>query len=319
MAIYRFEVKVIGRAGRDGGRSVVAAAAYRSGANLEDKKYEVRHDYSRRAAGVVFSEIIAPENAPAWASDREKLWNQVEAKEDTHNRRASAQLALEFIPALPHELSREQRQDLVMGFVNAELVSRGMVADVSIHEPKEGDNYHAHILCSMREIGPLGFGKKERSWNDTALLLELREAWEHHTNDALEKAGRSERVSCKSLADRGIEQEPQPKLGVAAAAMEKKGIVTERGQAVRETGFLNQVMGALRGVLTFGQVAEYPQFDGQSWWERMLDGAVEMAGAALDQVVAMVKDESSGGSWAAREDARRESRETEPDMGFEPG
>ena len=319
MAIYRFEAKVIGRSERAGGRSVVAAAAYRSGDKMEDRKYEVTHDYSRRAAGVVFSEILAPENAPAWVMDRQELWNAVETKEDTHNRRASAQLAREFIPALPKELTPEQQQDLVRGFVRSELVSRGMIADVAIHEPKEGDNIHAHILCSMRTISPLGFEKKERSWNETALLVGLREAWETHTNDALEKAGHEVRVSCKSLENRGIEQEPQPKLGVAAAAMERKGIETERGKAVKSTRFANQVMAAIRDVVTFGQVSEFPQFDGLSWWERMLDGTVELAGSVVDRAVALVKDESGiAGGWVERETMRRGGREMDgPEM--EPG
>ena len=160
MAIYRFEAKILGRSDRAGGRSISAAAAYRAGERIADFKYEVVHDYRRRGAGVVFSEVVAPENAPAWAWDREKLWNAVEAKEDTHNRHASAQLAREFIVALPKELTAEQRETLVRGFVRSELVSRGMVADLSIHEPKEGDNFHAHILCSLREIGPEGFDKK---------------------------------------------------------------------------------------------------------------------------------------------------------------
>ena len=48
-----------------------------------------------------------------------------------------------------------------------------MIADVSIHAPGgKGDdrNHHAHILVSMREIGPDGFGPKVREWNSRQQL-----------------------------------------------------------------------------------------------------------------------------------------------------
>ena len=205
MAIYRFEVKIIGRSDNPMGRSIVACAAYRSGERLHDEKYEYTADYTQRKAGIVHSEIVAPDDALAWMTDREKLWNGVDAKEDTSIRRKTAQLACEFIPALPHELTQEQRHDLVMGFVKEELVARGMVADVSIHEPKEGDNHHAHILCTMRDIGPEGFGKKNRDWNKDELIVEWREAWETHTNAALEAAGRPERVVSQAVFDHALD------------------------------------------------------------------------------------------------------------------
>ena len=141
MAIFRFEAKIIGRSDRAGGRSIVACAAYRSGTKLHSEKYDVTHNYSRRAVGVEYAGIHSPEVAASWMTERETLWNSIEAKEDTHNRRASAQLAKELLPAIPAELNKEQRKALVLGYVESELVSRGMIADVSIHAPKEGKNY----------------------------------------------------------------------------------------------------------------------------------------------------------------------------------
>ena len=88
MAIYHLSAKVIGR---KAGRSSVAAAAYRSGGRLRDERQGIEHDYSRKG-GVVHAEILAPETAPDWMRDRDRLWNAVEVVE----RRRDAQLAREI-------------------------------------------------------------------------------------------------------------------------------------------------------------------------------------------------------------------------------
>ena len=77
MAIYRLEVKVIGRTS---GRSACAAAAYRAAERIVDQRTGQVHDYARRG-GVEHAEILAPETAPAWVQDRAALWNAVEAAE----------------------------------------------------------------------------------------------------------------------------------------------------------------------------------------------------------------------------------------------
>ena len=85
MAIYHLHVKIIGR---KAGSSAVAAAAYRSASRLRDERLDRTHDFSGKR-GVVHSEVMLPENAPEAWSDRERLWNDVEAFEI----RKDAQLA----------------------------------------------------------------------------------------------------------------------------------------------------------------------------------------------------------------------------------
>ncbi|MDP9352701.1 MAG: MobA/MobL family protein [Chloroflexota bacterium] len=97
MAIYHLSAQVIGRSS---GRSAVAAAAYRSGSELHDERTDLYHDYSRRCD--IDSWIQAPEHAPSWVSDRQDLWNRVEASE----RRCDSQVARELNVALPEELDR---------------------------------------------------------------------------------------------------------------------------------------------------------------------------------------------------------------------
>lgn len=195
MAIYRFSASVISRSK---GRSSVAAAAYRSGSELEDQRTGVTHDYTRKG-DVQHSEILAPDNAPEWMHDREALWNGVESAE----RRKDAQVAREVQLALPRELSTEQQIELVREFARDEFVARGMVADVSVHShvaSDGGEQPHAHIMLSMREVEGEGFGAKVRDWNSADLLEHWREQWAEHANEHLLAAGIDARVDHRSLA-----------------------------------------------------------------------------------------------------------------------
>jgi len=245
VAIYHLSAKVISRGH---GKSCVAAAAYRAGERLDDEHQGLTHDFTQRT-DVRESWIQAPEGAPAWATDRQELWTMVDRAE----RRKDAQTARELEIALPRELTRDQQRELIRGFVSEELVARGMVADVAIHEGRDKDNPnpHAHILLTTRSVTPEGFGAKTRDWNKKELLENWREKWEEHANRALERAGREERIDHRSLEAQGIDDRlPQPKLGPAAAALEKKGIRMERGNLVREAGEYRAVVIELAAVRT---------------------------------------------------------------------
>lgn len=229
MAIYRLSAQVISRGD---GRQATAAAAYRSGSRLRDERTGLLFDYRRRG-GVVHTAILAPESAPDWMKDRTQLWNAVETVE----RRKDAQLSREIQLALPHELSHEQRVELVEGFVREAFVERGMVADIAIHGPhREGDerNHHAHVMLTMRELLGDGFGKKVRDWNDKEQLGEWREQWAAHVNRTLERSGHKDRVDHRSYEDRGIDREPEPKQGPVATQMEREGQESHAGRDRRE-------------------------------------------------------------------------------------
>ena len=243
MAIYHVHAKVHSRSK---GASAVARAAYRAREKLIDERTGERHDYSKRT-DLDHAEILAPKDAPEWARDRSRLWNQVEAAE----RRKDAQVARELQIALPVELSPEQRRQLVREFVQDECVSRGMVADVAIHGA-ETRNPHAHVLLTTRRIGPDGFGAKDRSWNDRKLLQTWRVEWGGYANIRLDMAGRPERIDHRTLAaqrddalDRGdveaanrLDRAPDIHLG-QAAGMEARGQATERGERSREIAAAN--------------------------------------------------------------------------------
>lgn len=236
MASYHLSGSVIKRSA---GRSVVAAAAYRAGELLHDG-YEA-HDYTRKR-GVLETLIIGPDNAPEWAFDRERLWNTVEGVE----KRGDAQLAREIRLALPHELSDEQRADLVFNFCRDMFVKEGMIADIAIHRPdRNGDqrNHHAHVLLTMREIGADGFAAtKQRAWNRKEALQEWREQWEVYSNHALEAAGSDSRIDHRSFQERGLDLKGTVHLGPKQSGMERRGERSATGDYNRHVAQYNAMV-----------------------------------------------------------------------------
>ena len=221
MAIYHLRATMISRSA---GRSATAAAAYRVGERIEDHRTGLTFDYRARG-GVDHVETLAPANAPAWVQDRAALWNAVEAAETRKN----SQVAREIRVALPAELGHGQRVELVREFCQREFVARGMVADIALHAPgREGDdrNHHAHILLTTREIGPEGFGAKNRDWNAVEMLEGWREAWARDSNRALEQCGHDERIDHRTLEAQRIE------ASARATAAHDRG---DEAEALRQT------------------------------------------------------------------------------------
>jgi hypothetical protein len=118
----------------------------------------------------LFTGIYAPQDAPAWSSDREKLWNSVEHSE----RRKDAQVARDYKIALPCELTPEQNRWLVQDFVRENFTRKGYVADVAIHAPDaHGDdrNIHAHIMVTMRTLGAEVSPRRRSPMNDMSNIF----------------------------------------------------------------------------------------------------------------------------------------------------
>src|SRR5215213_11044656 len=206
VAIYHFSAKMIARSS---GRSAVAAAAYRSASGLLDEREARPHDFSHKA-DVVHSEILLPAGAPERWSDRAVLWNAVEASE----KRKDAQLAREVEFALPRELRREEGVALARDFVAEQFVSHGMVADLNVHWPVDAQGEakpHAHVMLTMREVKPEGFGLKVSAWNSVTELQGWREAWSAMANERLAELGHEVRIDHRSFRDQGLDLEPQNK------------------------------------------------------------------------------------------------------------
>src|SRR5215469_4174162 len=244
MAIYFMQINTVGRGS---GRRATAAAAYRSGERIRDERSGELHNYSSRR-DVLHSEIFLPgqfAGSPvAWARNRESLWNAAEHAEKRHN----ANTAREYEVTLPHELDPQRRIALARAFAN-EITERYKVAvDLAVHEPRpDGDsrNFHAHLLTTTREITPTGLGAKvgldmsarERGRRDLPdhrhEYRSVRERWAALTNDALREANFTARVDHRSLAEQGLDKEPQPRIPIKHFKMEQRGVRSEVAERLR--------------------------------------------------------------------------------------
>lgn len=85
-------------------------------------------------------------------------------------------------------------------------------------------------------------------WNSEEQLVEWRKAWADVTNRYLERYGHEERIDHRSHADRGLTEQPTIHEGVAARALEKKGIVSDRCEINRQIKADNAMLRELRAV-----------------------------------------------------------------------
>lgn len=252
-------------------KSAVASAAYISCEKIKNEWDGVTHDYHNKK-GLLHSEIFLPENIPKEFQNRSFLWNSVELNEKASN----AQLARNFIIALPKELSFEENKKLVIDFIQENFVSKGMIADLAIHdESNEGNkNIHAHIMTTLRPINEKGQwqakSKKEyilddegnkilnkngkpktrkielTDWNDRGNAEKWRESFARICNQYLEKNNLGKRVDHRSFERQGVDEIPTIHLGASANALERKGIETDKGNINREIKKHNSLVKAIK-------------------------------------------------------------------------
>lgn len=267
MAIYHCS---IGIKGRNKGNSAVGSSAYRAGVKLEDKETGTTHDYTKKK-GVVYNEVMLPQNAPKEYQNREVLWNEVQKAE----KHPKAQLARDIEVGLPREMSREQQIQCVRDYVKNNFTKEGMCADVAIHDKKDG-NPHAHILLTMRGIKENGtWDAKKRSvfkldengeripvidketglqkirdrgekgiefvweretiptndWNEQYKAEEWRKAWAEECNKYLSQ---EQKIDHRSYKRQGIDKIPTIHEGHKARKMEKEGAVSDRCEINRQ-------------------------------------------------------------------------------------
>lgn len=267
VAIYHCS---IGIKGRSKGNSAVGSSAYRAGVKLEDKETGATHDYTKKR-GVVYNEVMLPQNAPKEYQNREVLWNEVQKAE----KHPKAQLARDIEVGLPREMSREQQIQCVRDYVKNNFTKEGMCADVAIHDKKDG-NPHAHILLTMRGIKENGtWDAKKRSvfkldengeripvidketglqkirdrgekgiefvweretiptndWNEQYKAEEWRKAWAEECNKYLSQ---EQKIDHRSYKRQGIDKAPTIHEGHKAREMEKEGAVSDRCEINRQ-------------------------------------------------------------------------------------
>ncbi|MBF7136871.1 MobQ family relaxase [Pediococcus pentosaceus] len=252
MAIFHMSFQNIS-AGK--GRSAVASASYRSGEKLFSDKEGKTYSYARDVKPETF--ILTPKNAPDWAKDRQKLWNEVEDKD----RKANSRYAKEFNVALPIELSTEEQKELLTKYVQENFVDQGMVADVAIHRDHP-DNPHAHVMLTNRPFNPdgswglkaktqyikdengkqlltqSGFPKQRKiwlvDWDKKEKINEWRKNWALSVNQFLAQKNIPDRISEKSFENQGIDEVPTQHEGVNSKRHERKAF-NQRVKAYRKS------------------------------------------------------------------------------------
>ena len=258
MAIYALSIK---HKAKGQGASAVAHAQYiaregkyaerkedRAKAHAEYLAREGKHERRRDELEKTWSG-----NMPAWAKSPGEFWDAADTYE-----RANGRVYSEVVIALPRELSREKREEVVREFIDKEIGER-FPYTVAIHNPRAmdgGEQPHAHVMFSIRERDGIerpkelyfkranpenpekGGAKKSREWSkderSNDRVNEIRATWEVIANKALEKEGHKERIDRRTLQEQGIDREPEPKMGPAVTQRLKRGQETEVGEKVLE-------------------------------------------------------------------------------------
>jgi len=244
VALYHAAAKVFQRSA---GRSAVAAAAYRSASKLVDDRIGETFDYTKKHAVAAF--IIAPEDAPAWAYDREQLWNRVEVAEDRKN----SVVAREWEISIPRDIPESQWESFARE-VAQPWVNAGAVVDIAVHCPPDiygQPQPHFHAMLSLKKLDSRTDSGFATVKNDQ--LIQLFESGGRHgggaradklkiereriakvMNGYLEKADSPRRVSHLSNSARGIQSEPEPSIGEGRLKASRK-----RGKGDRRTAVVS--------------------------------------------------------------------------------
>ena len=244
---------------RASGHSSVAGAAYRLGLKLTDDRTGKTHDYRKRKLGdeIVHAITVAPTGAPPWATNPQELWNHAEASEN----RKDAQVARDYRVPIPLRLDAQQACKLAEEL--ARFISNALNVPVSLGlhrdavrdvlgevKPIEKQGFHAHLYFPTRvllsdsedfrspEGSPsTGFGAKlgmlSNRRSSAKWVESFNQTWAEACNRHLAEAGRTPAIDHRSYVRQGLSDIPQPKVGQAATAMERKGMQTLRGNLLR--------------------------------------------------------------------------------------
>ncbi|EAO6934622.1 relaxation protein [Escherichia coli] len=241
MASYHCTVKT----GAKGGALKHADYISRSG---EYKNYKSREDLEFSSSG----------NMPSWAKKNSaELWKAADEFE-----RKNGTVYREIEIALPRELTRDQRIELVEDFVQKELGDRHAY-QYAIHNPLGAidgkEQPHAHIMFCERindgiERDPQQFfkrannkspelgGAKKARFGETpqerkTALVALRSRWADVQNEHLAHHGYDARVDHRSLKEQGIKRTPEVHFGpvrVSAMNVDQMRAILSRRNAERE-------------------------------------------------------------------------------------
>ena len=115
---------------------------------------------------------------------------------------------------MPKELNEDERREAASRFAERLTGGERLPYTLAIHRGgTNGENPHAHLMFSERsgeqwfkrynaKAPEKGGARKSRAAKAGDWLDKTRQVWEQTANRALERAGRGERIDCRSLAER---------------------------------------------------------------------------------------------------------------------
>ena len=194
MAIYHLNVKT---GTRIGGQSALAKSDY---IGREGKYEKDGEELEYKESG----------NMPEWAEDDPRgYWAGADAHE-----RANGRLYRQVEFALPRELNERERQEVASSFAKNLTGEERLPYTLAVHRGgQDGGNPHAHLMFSERTNDGIersaeqwfkrynaqepekGGARKSTATKPREWLENTREQWADHANEALERAGRTERIT----------------------------------------------------------------------------------------------------------------------------
>ena len=218
------------------GHSAAAALAYRFGVSLVNTRTGVIHDYRARHTreDIAATGIVSHRDTPLTESPQ-VLADAIEGAERRHDARILRDLKV----ALPHELDEPARIALAQTIARDIAEHYDTVTAWAVHRPgPDGDarNHHAHIVIPTRALADdAQFGAKLRTLDNPRSsgdeVAALRNRYAELTNQALERAGRSERIDAGQILE-GVLVESAGRELVAEARKSQTG---RAGRRVRRT------------------------------------------------------------------------------------
>ena len=226
--------------GRAGSGGSFYHLSFRSGSRVGGASARAAFDYiSRRDeyADRDLDEALYTESGhmPSWAADDpERFWDAADLYE-----RANGRLYVSADFALPRDLSFDEQVELARDFVRELTDEEHLPYTLAVHagrdEAGHAHNPHAHLMFSERKNDGIqrsreawfgransqhperGGAPKSRAFHGPAWVEHARERWAALTNEALERAGLSERVDHRSYERQGLDRGPGEHYGPAAA------------------------------------------------------------------------------------------------------
>lgn len=263
MAIYHCSISNVSRAK---GSSSCATLSYISAEKVKEERTAQIYSYGRGERVLEVGTII-PEYAPQEFENPSVLFNSIENYEKAENARTAKKIEV----ALPRELDLTTQKEIVESYIRENLTKEGYCATYAIHNDKENNNPHAHILVANRQINEKGEWSSKRKmeyalddkgeriprldengqqktdkngrkqWvrisaaqnplDKKEFLQRLREGWAKECNKHLEP---ERQIDHRSYAEQGKDQIPTIHEGYASREIEARGGISERAEINRD-------------------------------------------------------------------------------------